>query len=100
MQIIQTSGNRQTKLANENKRGSVEYVEVGKQVRKNIKEDITNFNKTLIEKTINENKSMKVLRRKINGSNNIINKVKMDDGQIIQITKKIIETTENSDKDL
>lgn len=63
--------------------------------KKKVKQYITKF----LEKTINDNKSLKVLKRKINGKINIISKLQKEHGQMTENKEEIIGTAENVYKD-
>lgn len=82
---------KRTELASENKRGTAEYTELNKLIRKKIKQDTHKHNEEIIERTTEENKSLKVLRRKLNNNINVINQLKSDNDTITNDRKEIIE---------
>lgn len=68
---------------------------MNKEISRAIRRDIRTFNQKQIEQTIEDNKSMKVLRRNMENGRKEITKIKDEEGNITSNRKEILRTVEN-----
>lgn len=71
-----------------------ELKKLNKQVSKEIRKDIRNHEKREVEQTIENNRSMKVLRRKLTNGKKEIHKIKNREGKLTTNRKEILDIVE------
>jgi len=82
-------------MLKQDNRNSEDLRELNKRISKEIRKDIRRFNTESIRQTIEENKSMKVLRRKLSNGKREIFKLKDDQGVATTNREKLLRITEN-----
>lgn len=73
---------------------------MNREIARNIRKDIRDYNKKHIQHTIEQNKSLKVLKRKLNNDRNEITKIKNKNGEITLNRKEILTVVEKFYKEL
>ena len=71
---------------------NIEYVEICKATRKAIKEDVKNFNEKIVKEAIENNKSMKKVRRRLAVGNKQVLAVQKEDGTKTTNRETILKT--------
>ena len=72
------------------KHGNVEYAELCKTIRKQMRNEIRNYNVSVVEKAISENKGLKAAIKSLHNRKHIV-ALKAEDGTIIRDRNKIVE---------
>ena len=80
---------RKTLNQDKNNISKIEYSELCKTIRKNIRQDIRKYNTNQIENTIKTNKNMKIMRRNLNTGRDQILNIREKDGNITSDPNKI-----------
>lgn len=80
------------RLISSGKRNTDEFSELNKRIRKEIKEDLRNYNETKVEKIIEKNRGVKCLRQNLGRS--IIISLKDKDGTEVREKNKILKVTQ------
>lgn len=81
-------------LINEGKRGTVEYVEINKLVRRRAKEDIRMHTQQIIENVIEENKGTKIWKNKLRTGHKEIITLKNEEGREITDRNELLKIAE------
>lgn len=92
-QTIELLAKRRT-LINEGKRGTIEYVEINKLVRRRAKEDIRMHTQQIIENVIEENKGPKIWKNKLRMGHKEIIALKNEEGRVITDRDELLKTAE------
>ena len=72
------------------KHGNVEYAELCKTIRKQMRNEIRNYNVSVVEKAISVNKGLKAAIKSLHNRKHIV-ALKAEDGTIIRDRNKIVE---------
>jgi hypothetical protein len=74
----------------QNARTKIEYIELGKVIRKNMRKEIRAYNTKQIRETIEKNGNRKILRRRLNQGRRQIVAIAEKDGNITRNTERIV----------
>src|SRR5713101_6851920 len=89
---------RKTLNQDKNNISKIEYSELCKTIRKNIRQDIRKYNTNQIENTIKTNKNMKIMRRNLNTGRDQLLNIRGKDGNITSDPNKITKYIKSGGK--
>lgn len=79
---------------NNNNLGTQEMRQINKEITRNIRKDLKEYNKKHIQRTIEQNKSLKAFRCKLNNGRNEITRIKNKNSEITINWKEVLTVVE------